>query len=58
MKPMVPETGLEPAQDYSHSHLKAARLPIPPLGQARINYITMNKNTEKFLTPKYDSINI
>jgi hypothetical protein len=27
---MVGERGLEPPQDYSHYHLKVARLPIPP----------------------------
>jgi hypothetical protein len=26
----VGERGLEPPQDYSHYHLKVARLPIPP----------------------------
>lgn len=29
----VPRTGLEPAQDCSHIHLKDARLPISPPGQ-------------------------
>ena len=30
---LVGETGLEPAQDCSHSHLKAACIPISPLAQ-------------------------
>ena len=30
----VPRTGLEPARPQSHSHLKRARLPIPPPGQS------------------------
>ena len=28
---MVPETGVEPARDYSHGILSPGRLPIPPL---------------------------
>ncbi|EKD48371.1 MAG: hypothetical protein ACD_64C00345G0001, partial [uncultured bacterium] len=28
---MVPKKGLEPPRDFSHSHLKAACLPISPL---------------------------
>ena len=30
---MVPETGVEPARDYSHGILSPGRLPIPPLRQ-------------------------
>lgn len=31
---MVGETGLEPAQDFSHNDLNVTRIPIPPLAQA------------------------
>ena len=30
---MVPETGIEPARDFSHGILSPGRLPIPPLRQ-------------------------
>ena len=30
---MVPETGVEPARDFSHGILSPGRLPIPPLRQ-------------------------
>ena len=31
LRDMVPETGVEPARDYSHGILSPRRLPIPPL---------------------------
>ena len=33
-KEMVPRRGLEPPRPFDHQHLKLARLPIPPSGQA------------------------
>lgn len=30
MRRLVPKRGLEPLRDFSHSHLKAACLPVPP----------------------------
>ena len=38
---MVPETGVEPARDYSHGILSPGRLPIPPLRPVGKNYNTM-----------------
>ncbi len=38
---MVRKKGLEPSQDFSHSHLKAACLPFHHL---RIDYIINKKN--------------
>lgn len=34
---LVPKAGLEPAQDFSHTPLKRACLPIPPLRHAGAN---------------------
>ena len=31
LRDMVPETGIEPARDFSHGILSPRRLPIPPL---------------------------
>ena len=31
LRDMVPETGVEPARDFSHGILSPRRLPIPPL---------------------------
>ena len=32
---LVPETGVEPARDYSHGILSPGRLPIPPLRRSQ-----------------------
>ena len=34
---MVPRAGLEPANPYGHSHLKAARLPFRHLGITNVS---------------------
>ena len=36
---MVHIAGLEPARDFSHYHLKVARLPIPPYVRERDEHI-------------------
>ncbi len=36
---LVPRRGLEPPRDCSHIHLKDARIPVPPPGQASIALI-------------------
>ena len=35
--------GLEPPQDFSHYHLKVARLPIPPLPRSPTSYLKLGK---------------
>ena len=37
----VPEAGFEPVHGYPYSDLNAARLPVPPLGQATILFYTI-----------------
>ena len=36
---MVRSKGLEPSRPYGHSHLKAARLPIPPTPHVSIIFL-------------------
>ena len=43
---MVPETGVEPARDYSHGILSPGRLPIPPLRQ-RVATIDIGQRKKK-----------
>jgi hypothetical protein len=47
----VSTRGLEPPQDFSHYHLKVARLPIPP----RRHKLSKNLHLEGFEPPAYGS---
>ena len=37
----MPEAGFEPVHGYPYSDLNAARLPVPPLGQATMLFYTI-----------------
>lgn len=50
--PMVPKRGLEPPRDCSHSHLKAARLPVPPPGPINFNLLAPKIYTIIYLFTK------
>ncbi len=36
---LVPETGIEPARDFSHGILSPGRLPIPPLRRIGVPHL-------------------
>ena len=50
---MVPETGVEPARDYSHGILSPGRLPIPPLRQ-RVGPVSF----KRFISISYGKDNV
>ncbi len=43
---LMPEAGFEPVHGYPYSDLNAARLPVPPLGQATILFYTKHTNLQ------------
>ena len=50
---MVGETGLEPAQDFSHNDLNVARIPIPPLAHVFKVITHMNIYAYRRIIPSF-----